>query len=461
MSHRSPIDQLRESLKGDLVLPDDADYDQVRAVWNGMIDRRPALIARCVDADDVVASVNFAREQNALVSVRCGGHGVAGKAVVDDGLMIDLSPMNDVSVDVRGRRARVEGGARLGNLDAATLPHGLATTAGLVSETGVGGLTLGGGVGYLARRFGLTVDNLLEAEVVTAAGTKVRARADENPDLFWALRGGGGNFGVVTAFHFRLHPIDPEVIVGQAFHPLEDAAAVLRYYRELMTDAVDELAVYALVVNVPPVDPFPASAHGRPCIALVGCYSGDHDTGKELLAPLQGFGNPILAFVQPMPYVALQQAFNDGTPDGARYYWKSHFLHELSDAAIDAFVEHVTELPGPFSMAGFEPMGGAINRVDAAATAIPHRDAQFALGVWAGWAEPDDDDDAIAWTRGVHAAMAPFSTGGVYTNYLDQDDDGRIPAAFADNLERLERVKAKYDPDNFFRANHNIRPGSR
>jgi len=460
MLDRSAIDEFRRSLSGSLLLPENADYDEVRSIWNGMIDRRPALIARCLLADDVVTAVRFARAQELGVSVRCGGHSVSGKSVCDAGLMIDLSQMNTVSIDPEAKTARVEGGAMLGDFDAAAQKFGLATTAGMVSETGVGGLTLGGGVGYLARRFGLTSDNLLGADLVTATGEQIRASTTENQDLFWALRGGGGNFGIATAFEFRLHEVGPQVLVGQAFYPLDDATEVLRFYRDLTSDAPDELASYALAVNVPPVDPFPDEHQGNPAIAIVSCFSGDLEEGKQVLAPLEAFGDPILRFVQPMPYTALQQAFNDGVPDGQRYYWKSHFHRELSDEAIHTFVEHVTSLPGPFSIVGFEPMGGAINRVNPTATAFPHRSAQFGLGIWSGWIDPADDDAAIAWTRKLHKAMTPFSTGGVYSNYLDQDEDGSASAAFADNLERLRGVKAKYDPDNFFNANQNIAPAA-
>ena len=458
MLDRSAIDDFRNSLKGLLVLPEDADYDEVRTVWNAMIDRRPALIARCLSADDVVNAVKFARAQELSVSVRCGGHSVAGKSVCDDGLMIDLSQMNSVTIDPEARTARVDGGAMLGNLDAAAQKFGLATTAGIVSETGVGGLTLGGGVGYLARRFGLTSDNLLGADVVTAAGDQIRASATENPDLFWALRGGGGNFGIVTSFEFRLHEVGPEVLVGQAFYPLEATAEVLRFYRDSMSDAPDELCSSAFAVTVPPIEPFPEEYQGKPAIVIVSCYSGDLEEGKAVLAPLEAFGDPILRFVQPMPYTALQQAFNEGTPNGQRYYWKAQFQGELSDEAIDTFTEHVTSLPGPFSIVGFEPMGGAINRVDATDTAFPHRGAEFSLGIWSGWADPADDEAAIAWTRKLYEAMTPFSMGGVYSNYMDSDEDGRAVAAFADNLERLKVIKARYDPDNFFNANQNILP---
>jgi FAD/FMN-containing dehydrogenase len=452
------VASLRDSLTGNVVLPDDASYDERRAVWNAMIDRRPALIAMCANADDVAAVVRFARAQSLPATVRCGGHSVAGKSVADAAVLIDLSSMAEVTVDPAARRARVQGGARLGALDAATQPHGLATTAGMVSDTGVGGLALGGGVGYLARRFGVTADNLVSAEVVTAAGEQIRASATENADLFWALRGGGGNFGIVTEFEFRLHEVGPEVLVGQGFYPIEASADVLRFYRELTADAADELAAYAFTVCVPPVDPFPAEYHGKPSSALVCCWSGDHDRGREVLAPLESFGDPIFRFVAPMPYTALQQSFDAGAPSGQRYYWKAHFLEALSDEAIETFVAHTRELPGPFTLVGFEPMGGAVGRVDPQETAFPHRDAPYAVGIWSGWADPANDEAAIAWTRKLHAAMEPFSNGGVYSNYLDVDDDDLVENAFASNFDRLRTVKAKYDPDNFFRSNPNVTP---
>ncbi len=458
MSDSISVEAFRNSFTGEVVTAADPNFDETRAVWNGMIDRRPAVIARCADAESVVQAIRFAQEQRLSVSVRGGGHGVAGKAICDGGLVIDLAPMNSVRIDAEARTASVGGGARLADLDAATQAFGLATPAGIVSETGVGGLTLGGGVGYLARRFGLTIDNLLSAEVVTANGERIRADANEHSDLFWALRGGGGNFGVVTSFEFRLHAVGPNVLVGQAFYPITDTIDVLRFYRDFTTDADDELAVYALAVTVPPIEPFAEEYQGKPAIAIVACHSGDEAKGRKALAPLQEFGEPIFRFVEPMPYVALQQSLNAGAPNGQRYYWKSHFMRELSDEAINNFAARVQSLPGPFSIVGFEPMGGAINRVDAGATAFPHRDTRYALGVWSGWVSPDNDDNAIEWTRGVHEAMVPYSTGGVYSNYLDQDDDAKSSEAFADNLARLGRVKAVYDPNNFFQANHNIQP---
>ncbi len=456
--NKSVISEFAAALHGRLVTPEDSDYDSARSVWNGMIDRRPRMIAQCADTADVVASVKFAREYDLPMSVRGGGHGVAGKAVCDEGVLIDLSPMRAVKVDPKARIARAEPGATLADLDRETQAHGLATTGGLVSETGIAGLTLGGGIGYLARRFGLTLDNLVAADVVTADGRQVRASEKENADLFWGLRGGGGNFGIVTAFEYRLHEVGPNVMVAQVFYPFDHAERVLNHYRDLMAKAPDELACYALVAHVPPAEPFPEEFHGRTSIALVACHTGNAGEAQKLLNPLKELGKPILAMVGEMPYAQLQQSFDAGMPHGARYYWKAHYLDELSDDAIKRFISLSEPLPGELSLVGFEPLGGAISRVDPSATAFAHRDAKFALGIWAGWTDPADDEKIKSWTRDFHKAFVPYSTGGVYVNYLDQDDDERVNAAFGDSYARLRDIKAKWDPENFFCLNQNIRP---
>lgn len=451
MTDQSMKDRLAAHMKGEVLGPASPDYNEVRKLWNGMIDRRPALIARCHEAGDVVASVNFAREEGLQPSMRGGGHGVAGNAVSEDGLMIDLSPMKTVEVDPEARIARVGPGATLGDMDAATQAHGLATTGGVDSRTGVAGLTLGGGIGWLVRSFGLTLDNVIAFDVVTADGELRRASADENSDLYWGLRGGGGRLGVVTQFEFRLQPVGPEVAVAQIFHPHEDAAGALRFYRDFMADAPDEIGCSAMVMPVPPAEPFPEAHHGRTAIALVGCYSGPVEEGLARFAELKAYGEPIVAAVQPMPYTALQQSFNEATPDGARYYWKSQFLQALSDEAIDTLVEHTEHMPGAFSAIGIEGLGGAFGRVDPAATAFPHRGAPFNFGLWAGWTEAAEDEPVIEWVRGLHKAMAPYSTGGTYSNYFDKDDQDRTDAAFGANRARLQRIKEKYDPQNLFR----------
>ncbi len=458
MLSKSSVQMFAEKLRGESIQPGDKGFDEARALWNGMIDRKPALIARCLSADDVINSVNFARENALPLSIKGGGHGVAGKSVCDDGLMIDLSLMNAVVVDSKARTVRVEPGAMIGDVDRETQVFGLATPVGIVSETGIAGLTLGGGFGYLGRKHGLTIDNLISADLVTADGRTVHASEDDNPDLFWALRGGGGNFGVVTSFEFRLHEVGPEVMTAQVFYPIEDAGDVLRFYRNLTADAPDELACYAFAVRVPSVAPFPESFQGKTAIALVACHSGTIDDGKTALAPLHGFGTPILSAIQTMPFAALQKSFDNGMPDGKRYYWKAHYFKELTDEAIDVFASHTSHLPGPLSIVGFEPLGGAISRVDESETAFPQRQAAFALGIWSGWEDPADDEEIINWTRELHVKMTPFAIGGVYSNYLDQDDDDQVKAAFGANYERLQRVKATYDPENLFRLNQNIQP---
>jgi FAD/FMN-containing dehydrogenase len=452
MPRDSTIERFADSLRGRLVLPGDTHYDEARAVWNGMIDRRPAMIARCKSAADVMAAVDFAREQDIQLSVKAGGHNVAGKAICDDGLVIDLSAMNSVRVDPNTQTARVGPGATWADFDREAQAFGLATTGGVDSRTGVAGLTLGGGIGYLARKYGLAIDNLLAVDVVTADGELRPASQEENPDLFWALRGGGGNVGVVTSFEFQLHEVGPEVLTAQIFYSFEDAEAVLRFYREFTAEAPDELACYAMVVHVPPVAPFPEAAHGQIAVALVACYAGSIADGEAVLAPLKGFGEPLLKAVTPMPYATLQQSFDAGAPDGGRYYYKSQILDELSDQAIKTIVDQVEPLPGPFTMAGIEPMGGAINQVEATATAYPHRDAAYNFAVWAGWSDPKDDEEIIDWTRGFHQAMAPHATGGAYANYLAADDADRMKEAYGQNYRRLVEIKRAWDPDNVFQS---------
>lgn len=459
MLEQTTLDQLGSALRARLTLPEDAGYDEARAVWNGMIDRRPAMIARCANASDVMAAVNFAREHALPLTVKAGGHSVSGKAICDDGLVIDLSAMNAVRVNPEAQTAQVGAGATWGDFDQEAQAFALATTGGVDSRTGVAGLTLGGGLGYLARKFGLTVDNLLAADVVTADGELRHASADKNPDLFWALRGGGGNVGVVTSFEFQLHEVGPELLVAQIFHPYENAREVLHRYRDYMAQAPDEVGCYALIVHVPPVAPFPEERHGKPAVALVGCYAGSIEEGEEALAPLSSLGDPILNAVQPMPYTALQSSFDAGFPKGGRYYWKSQYLGEFADDAIEGVVEYGSALPGAMTAVGLEAMGGAVNRVDPTATAFPHRDAAFNFSIFAGWTEPEDDADIIAWTRQFHDAITPYSTGGTYVNYLDRDDNRR--AAYGPNYERLLQVKQAWDPDDVFQMNPGAAPANK
>jgi len=348
---------------------------------------------------------------------------------------------------------KVSAGATMADMDIETQKFNLATTGGIVSETGVAGLTLGGGLGYLARKHGLTLDNLLSAEIITADGNILEASEKENDDLFWAIRGGGGNFGIVRSFEYQLHDVGPKVLTAQVFYPIQMAEKVLKTYRDLMSDAPDELSCYVIAANIPPEEPFPSEYHGKTAIAIVACYLGDTETGMPLVTPLTELGEPIFQAVAPMPYTTLQQSFDAGVPKGQRYYWKSNYFDEISDDAIEVFIKYTRQLPGPLSLVGFEPMGGAIGRKDSSQTAFPYRDSAYSLGIWAGWTEVSDDDRNISWTREFYREMAPHSNGGVYTNYLDSDDGDRIKAAFAEHYERLEKIKAKYDPDNFFKLN--------
>lgn len=448
--------ELTQRLRGKAIEPHHAEYEAARAVWNGMIDRRPALVVRCAGTADVISALQFARDGDLRITVRAGGHGVAGKAVCDGGVVIDLGEMNDVHVDRRAKTARVGAGASWGQFDREAQAFGLAVTGGVDSRTGVSGLTLGGGVGYLSRAHGLSIDNLLSVEVVLADGRVVTASEDEHSDLFWALRGGGGNFGIVTSFEFRLHDVGPEVMTAQVFLPMSGAADALRAYRDFMAAAPDEALCYALFVNVPRVEPFPEAEHGRTALALVACHTGPIEHGEIALAPLAEIGDPMLSVFAPLPYVTLQSSFDAGAPDGGRYYWKATYLDELSNDLIDTLVERVDPLPGPFSNVFLEPLGGKISSVAPEATAFPHRRARFGLGISSGWQDPADDDSAIAWTRGLFDAVIGHGSGGVYSNYVDRDDSGRAAEAWGSNRVRLGEVKAAYDPENLFSGNMGI-----
>ncbi len=449
------IEGLRATVEGQILLPGDSGYDEARSIWNGMIDRRPGVVVRCENTDDVIAAVGFARDQGMLLSIHGGGHNVAGKAVCDDGVMIDLSRMKAVQVDAEKKIAVAEGGAQWSHFDRATQPHGLSSTGGLISSTGVAGLTLGGGIGYFTRSFGMACDNLTGADVVTADGRLVHTSESENPELLWALRGGGGNFGVVTSLEFRLHEVGPNVAVAQAFHRIEDAADMLRFHREYTANAPDEIACYALFTHVPPVEPFPADFQGQPCAVLVACSSGDIEASKERLQPIAEFGNPVVAFVDAMPYIELQQSFDAGAPHGARYYWKAHHLGGLEDGLLDTVASYCAELPGAFTIVGIEPLGGAFGRIEPGATAFPHRRIPYTFGIWTGWETPEEDEHNIAWTRRFYEDTRAHAAGA-YVNYLGEDEGGRVQEAYGANFPRLLEVKKKWDPDNLFRVNQNI-----
>jgi FAD/FMN-containing dehydrogenase len=455
----SAVDELAGRFSGRLVRPGDGDYDEVRRVWNAMIDKRPGVIARCASVDDVIAAVGFGRRHGLVVAVRGGGHSAAGKGTCDGGIVIDLSPMSGVEVDAAALRARAQGGVTWGTLDAATCPYGLATPGGVVSTTGIAGLTLGGGFGWLTRRFGLACDNLLSAEVVMADGRRVVCSPDAHAELFWALRGGGGNFGVVTSFEYRLHPVGPLVLGGLIAWPVERAGEVLRFHREQTRDAPDELGITMAFVTAPPLEFVPEELRDRPAVAAIVCWSGEIDDGRRILGPWLDFGSPPLQLVEPMPYPAMQTLLDVLQPAGRRTYWKSGYLHELTDDAIDAAVAVAAQARSPFSLAEFVLWGGAVARVATGDTAFSQRDGRFLYNASSIWENPADDDIHQPWAGAFHDAMQPFATGGVYVNFLSEEGPDRVRAAYGPaTFDRLARIKAAYDPENLFVLNQNIPP---
>jgi FAD/FMN-containing dehydrogenase len=452
------IEELKNGVKGEVLLPSDEGYDDARRIWNATIDKRPGVIVRCSTTSDVVRAVNFARQSGLVLAVRGGGHNIAGNALCDDGIVIDLSRMKAAHVDPGARRVTIEGGALLADLDAATQAHGLATPVGINSTTGVAGLTLGGGFGWLSRKYGMTVDNLESAEVVTAAGEVVRASATDRPDLFWALRGGGGNFGVVTRFEFRLHPVGPDVLSGLIVYPLAEAKSVLQQYRAFAAKAPDELTVWAVLRQAPPLPFLPNEVHGTGIVALAFLYAGDPKRGEPLVEPLRRFGALAGAHVGVQPYTAWQQTFDPLLAAGARNYWKSHNFSTLEDGLFDVVIESVQKLPSPQCEIFFAALGGATMRPAPDSAAYPHRDARFVINVHGRWENPADDARGISWARNFFEASAPFASGGVYVNFMTADEADRVRAAYGPNHERLARVKRRYDPENLFRVNQNVKP---
>jgi FAD/FMN-containing dehydrogenase len=455
------IEELKRALNGHLVLPHDAAYEAARKIWNAMIDKHPALIVRCTTTSDVVRAVNFARDNGLPLAVRGGGHNIAGNAVCDDGIVIDLSQMKAADVDSRSRRVTIEAGATLADLDAATQARGLATPVGINSTTGIAGLTLGGGFGWLSRKHGMTIDNLESAEVVTAAGEVVRVSAAEHPDLFWAIRGGGGNFGVITRFEFRLHGVGPNVLSGLIVYPLTQAKLVLRRYREFMATAPDELTVWAVVRRAPPLPFLPENMHGKEIIALAVFYAGDPVRGEPLTAPLRKLGTVAGEHVGVQPYVAWQRAFDPLLTAGARNYWKSHNFSVLDDRLLEAVIEYAGKLPSAQCEIFLAALGGATTRPAPGAAAYAHRDTRFVMNVHGRWDDPADDERCIGWARDFFKASAPFASGGVYVNFLTADEGERVRSAYGPNYDRLAQVKRKYDPANLFSVNQNIIPAER
>jgi len=455
------LDALRGGLRGAVSLPGEAGYDEARTIWNAMIDKRPAAIVHAVGASDVIQTVRLAAQQGLLLSVRGGGHNIAGNAVCDGGLMLDLSRMRSVRVDPKARTARVEPGALLADLDKETQAFGLATPVGINSTTGVAGLTLGGGFGWLSRKYGLTVDNLLSADVVTAAGDLVHASEADHPDLFWAIRGGGGNFGVVTSFEFKLHSVGPQVIAGLIVHPFSAAKEVLHEYRRLVAKAPDELCCWAVMRKAPPLPFLPKEVHGTEVLVLALCYAGDPVAGEKAAAPFKAIGKPIADVVGPHPYAGWQTAFDPLLTPGARNYWKSHDFLELSDGLIDVLLAAVPQLPTPQCEIFIASLGGAVNRIPAEATAYPHRNINFVMNVHVRWNTSSEDTRCVGWGRAIFDAAAPFATGGVYVNFMPDDEAQRVRAgAYGANFDRLAKVKAKYDPKNLFRMNQNVAPAA-
>jgi FAD/FMN-containing dehydrogenase len=440
---------LRENVRGAVLRPSDDGYDDARKIWNGMIDRRPGVIVRCSGVADVIDAVNFAREHDLLVAVRGGSHSAAGHAVCDDGLVIDLAGMKGVRVDTRTRTVQAQGGLLWKDLDHETQALGLATTGGTVSNTGIGGLTLGGGLGWLMGKHGFACDNLLSADVVTADGTLVTARSDEHSDLLWALKGGGGNFGVVTSLEYQLHPVGPLVLGGMVLHPRAAARDVLRFYRDFCRSLPDEAEAYAALLTSP---------DGDPLTALLLGYNGPLDEGERVLAPARQFGSPIADLVSPMPYVQRQTLIDDLGVHGIHRYWKSGFMPELSDDMIDLTVERAETMTSPMSLVGLFYVHGAAARVDPSATAFGLRGAQWDFDIISQWTDPSLADEQVRWTRSFWSEVEPFATGGVYVNHIAADEPDRVHAAFGSNFERLVSVKRQYDPTNLFRLNHNITP---
>jgi FAD/FMN-containing dehydrogenase len=452
------ITALRNEFEGLVLTPDDTDYDEARKIWNAMVDKRPAIIARCAGTQDVVKAINFARDHDILLAVRGGGHHIAGNSLCDGGLVVDLSMMKAVTVNPKARRATAEGGATLADLDAATQAHGLATPVGINSTTGVAGLTLGGGFGWLSRKYGMTVDNLESAEVVTAAGQVVRASAKEHPDLFWALRGGSGNFGVATQFEFQLHEVGPDLLSGLIVYPFAEARSVLRQYRDFVAKAPNELSVWTVLRQAPPLPFLPAAAHGKEVVVLALLYAGDPKQGQALIEPLRKFGKPVGEHVGVQPYCDWQQAFDPLLTPGARNYWKSHNFTSLADGLFDVVIDYVKRLPSPQCEIFFGAIGGATKRQAADATAYAHRDAEFVMNVHGRWDNAADDERCIAWSRDYFKASAPFASAGAYVNFMTADEGDRVRAAYGRNYDRLAQVKKKYDPDNLFRTNWNVKP---
>lgn len=452
------IDKFKGSIRGAVLTAESPQYDEARKLWNAMFDKRPALIARCMSAADVVHAIRFARENRLLVAVKSGGHNIGGNGSCEGGFLIDLSLMKSVRIDANAMTAHVEPGVTLGDFDRDAQTFGLATPVGINSTTGIAGLTLGGGFGWLSRKLGLSIDNLISADVVTANGELVKTSETENADLFWGIRGGGGNFGIVTSFEFRMHKIGPEVLAGLIIHPLDAAKDVLRYYRDFMKSTPQDFVCWFVLRKAPPLPFLPTEWHGKEILALAVCYSGDVKEGEKIAQPLRSFGKPIADIIGVMPFVAWQTILDPLLTPGMRNYWKTHDFREVSDGLIDTLITFARRIPDPQTEIAFAQLGEGVTRVSREATAYTHRDAAFVLNVHGRWDNAANDTKCISWARDLYQATAQYATGGAYVNFLTPDEQDRVRMAYGSNYERLVELKKKYDPENLFRLNQNINP---
>jgi len=452
------LEALDGSLRGAVFLPGRPEYDEARTIWNSMVDRQPGFVIRAMGASDVQKAVNFAREAGLVMSVRSGGHQIAGHAVADATVLLDLSHLQSVHVDPQAKTARVAPGATLGDVDRETQAHALTFPVGINSTTGIAGLTLGGGFGWTTRKLGMTIDNLLSAEVVTADGAIVTASETSHPDLFWGIRGGGGNFGVVTSFEFQLHELGPEVLSGLIVHPIAEAPGLLAEFNRIADNAPDELTVWSVMRKAPPLPFLPEEWHGREVLIFAACYSGSMEDGEKAMADLRSLGDPIADVISPHSFVDWQAAFDPLLTPGVRNYWKSHDFEALPPDAVSNLLDGIATLPDPACEVFIAHVGGAMARVDVSATAYPQRSSHFVMNVHTRWEDPGKDADCIAWARALYDRMKPYSTGSAYVNFMPEDEENPAQSAYGDNAKRLSQVKRAYDPDNFFRVNHNIQP---
>jgi FAD/FMN-containing dehydrogenase len=452
------MNQFKGKIKGRVVLPEESDYHDVRKIWNAMIDRRPAVIVRVAESADVQQTIALSRDLGLDLTIRGAGHNIAGNSISENGIMIDFSTLKNVRVDPEKKRAYADPGATLNDFDKAVQAHGLATPVGINSTTGIAGLTLGGGFGWLTRKYGFTIDQLISADVVTADGQKRHVSEKENSDLFWAIRGGGGNFGVVTQFEFALHPVGPEILAGLFVFPFQQAKQVLTNYREFMKSAPEELNIWVVTRKAPPLPFLPETVHGKEVVVLAAFYAGDIASGQKLLEKVKGFGDLHGEHAGPMPYVQWQQAFDPLLTPGVRNYWKSHNFTELSDDVLNTIIEYAGKLPSPHCEIFVACISGASNRVSPDAMAYRYRDAKFILNVHGRWESAADDQKVISWAREFFNASAPFASAGAYVNFMTEEEGDRVSAVYGPNYKRLAQIKHKYDPENLFHFNQNIRP---